>query len=244
MDLHLDSKVFIVTGGTSGLGYATAEALTRENALVLVSSRDPGKVAEAVTSLGGNARGLPCDLADPRTPAALFAAAADFAAERGATLGGVFVSVGGPAKGRFFETTEDDWRAAVDSVLLGTVRLARRAATELPEGGAIGMVLSSSVWNPIADIAISNALRPGLAMTIKTLADEVGPRGIRVFGVSPGVIRTPRLGNAEVPVDDIPLRRLGSPTEFGEVAAFLLSPRASYVTGCTIPIDGGSVRSI
>lgn len=242
MDLSLANTAHIVTGGTSGLGLATAQALISEGARVLVSSRSQEKVDAAVAELGDGSHGIALDNASPEAPATLFRTAAE--AFPDSPVRGLMISVGGPRKGRFFETTEDDWRDAVDSVLLGTLRLARYAGEHLGPGSAIGMVLSSSVWTPVPDIAISNGLRPGLGMMVKTLSDELGPRGIRVVGVAPGVIRTPRVGDAEVPTDHIPLRRLGTPEEFGQVAAFLLSPAAAYVTGSVIPVDGGMIRAL
>ncbi|MEK9810200.1 MAG: SDR family oxidoreductase, partial [Candidatus Nanopelagicales bacterium] len=116
---------------------------------------------------------------------------------------------------------------------------------------SILIVLSSTVKEPIDVLAASNVLRPGLAMLVKDLANELAPRGVRVNGILPGKIATDRLltltggtpeGLAAVEAD-IPMNRLGSPQEFGEVAAFLLSPAASYVTGVLVPVDGGLLRS-
>jgi 3-oxoacyl-[acyl-carrier protein] reductase len=152
------------------------------------------------------------------------------------------------------EAAEDDWRAAVDSVLLGTLRLVKALVPHLADGAAIALVLSTSVREPIPHLAISNGLRPGLAMTAKALSDELGPRGIRVFGLMPGRIATDRIIELDEGTGDpeaarrrteaaIPLRRYGRPEEFGRVAAFALSPAASYLTGLMIPVDGGSLRS-
>ncbi len=138
-------------------------------------------------------------------------------------------------------------------MFLGAVRLARTAAAALREGGVIGFVLSGSVHEPIAGLTISNGLRPGLAGFAKSLADELGPRGIRVVGVLPSRIDTDRVreldalsGNAEASRTaneaSIPLRRYGTPQEFGRTAAFLLSPAASYLTGIMVPVDGGARR--
>lgn len=136
-------------------------------------------------------------------------------------------------------------------MFLGAVRLARAAANVLGEGGVIGFVLSGSVYEPIPGLTISNGLRPGLAGFAKSLADELGPRGIRVVGVLPARIDTDRVreldalsGDAEAAraagEAQIPLRRYGTPEEFGRTAAFLLSPAASYLTGIMVPVDGGS----
>ena len=125
----------------------------------------------------------------------------------------------------------------------------------LGEGAAIGFVLSTSVRQPIPHLAVSNGLRPGLAMTAKALADELGPRGIRVVGLMPGTVATDRITEIENASGDaaamrarteagIPLRRVGRPEEFGRVAAFVLSPAASYVTGTMIAVDGGVLRSL
>lgn len=244
MDLQISGRTFIVTGGSSGLGLATAEALVAEDANVVISSRSQEKIDAAVGQLGDRAAGLALDNAAHDAGERLFAAAAEAFAD--APVAGVFISVGGPAVGHYFDTSEEQWREAIESVFLGSLRLARCACERLETGSAVGMVLSSSVWNPIPSIAISNALRPGIAMAIKNMADEIGPRGIRIFGVAPGQILTPRIGEAPgaEQLSHVPLRRLGQPHEFGQVAAFLLSPIASYITGSVIAVDGGMVRSL
>jgi 3-oxoacyl-[acyl-carrier protein] reductase len=253
MDVGLGGRGYLLTGASRGLGFATARALVDDGAQVLISSRSRRSINSAVVELGGapRAHGLVADLADPEAAGSLVHAART---ELNG-LGGVLISVGGPTPGPVLETSEEAWRAALESVLLGPLRLVKALVPHLSEGAAIGFVLSTSVKEPIGGLAISNGLRPGLAMTAKGLADELGPRGIRVFGLMPGRIATDRIAEIEAASGDaaaararaeeaIPLRRVGRPEEFGRVAAFALSPAASYLTGVMIPVDGGVLRSL
>ncbi len=253
MDLGLGDRVFIVTGGSRGLGFATAEALVADGARVVLASRNAQRLADAVDELGGarHAAGMVADLADPETPRDLV----DTAMDRFGRLDGALISVGGPPPATAAEVTDEQWRSAFETVFLGSVRAARTFAAALPGGGAIALVLSTSVKSPVPGLGLSNGLRPGLAMAAKDMADEYGPRGIRVLGLLPGRILTDRnrelfeaTGDADRAAAEsaatIPLRRIGEPAEFGRVAAFLLSPMAGYVTGTTVAIDGGVLRSL
>ncbi|MEU5636058.1 SDR family oxidoreductase [Streptomyces rishiriensis] len=246
MDLGLKDRVYVVTGATRGLGNAAARELVADGAKVVLTGRDDKRVAEAAAELGPNAVGVAVDNADPDAPARLIAAARD--AFGG--FDGVLVSVGGPPPGFVADNTDEQWQAAFESVFLGAVRLARAAAAELEAGSVIGFVLSGSVHEPIPGLTISNGLRPGLAGFAKSLADELGPRGIRVVGLLPARIDTDRVRELDALSADpeatrtanesrIPLRRYGAPEEFGRAAAFLLSPAASYLTGIMLPVDGG-----
>ncbi|MET9577881.1 SDR family oxidoreductase [Streptomyces sp. DT199] len=247
MDLGLKDRVYVVTGATRGLGNATARELVADGARVVVSGRDEKSVAEAAAELGPNAVGVAVDNADPEAAARLIAVAR----EHWGRFNGVLVSVGGPPAGFVADNTDEQWQAAFESVFLGAVRLARAAAAEMEAGGVIGFVLSGSVYEPIPGLTISNGLRPGLAGFAKSLSDELGPRGIRVVGVLPGRIDTDRVRQLDALSADpeatraasesrIPLRRYGAPEEFGRVAAFLMSPAASYLTGVMVPVDGGA----
>jgi 3-oxoacyl-[acyl-carrier protein] reductase len=253
MDLGLADRVYILTGASKGLGYATAQALVADGARVVVSSRSEEQVRAAVAALGGPGRaaGVAADLAEPQTPETLVRTAHD--AFGG--LDGALVSVGGPPPGTAARMTDAQWRAAFETVFLGSVRAARTFAEAVRPGGAIALVLSTSVRAPISGLGLSNGLRPGLAGVVKDMADEYGPRNVRFVSLLPGRVLTdrtrelfaagadPEAATAAV-ASAIPLGRLGEPAEFGRVAAFVLSPAASYLTGITLPVDGGALRSL
>ncbi|WP_037182456.1 SDR family oxidoreductase, partial [Rhodococcoides fascians] len=232
MDLGLSGKAFVVTGGTEGLGFASARELLREGAKVTVASRSQTKVDEAVTELGAHrpnaVHGMVADNGHPASAQLLV----ESAIAHWGKLDGLVVSVGGPPPSTALDAADEDWTASFESVFLGAVRLAREAAKVMTDGSAIVFVLSTSVKSPLTGLGVSNGLRPGLAMVAKDIADELGPRGIRVVSVLPGRFDTSRGGAVS---DDalarIPLGRIGDPEEFGRTVAFLASPAASYITG-------------
>jgi 3-oxoacyl-[acyl-carrier protein] reductase len=256
MDSKLDGKVFVLTGASRGLGRATAELLVTDGARVVVTGRDRDRLDAAVAALGDGALGVLADNADPASAQTVVDAALD----RWGRLDGALISVGGPPTGTIMETPDAVWTASFESVFVGALRIARAVATAIdatPEqrGGSIVFVLSSSVRAPITNLAVSNGLRPGLAMAAKTLADELGPRGIRVNGLLPGRIGTERVaeldaagGDADAArakaIEGIPLGRYGEPEEFAAAAAFLLSPLSSFVSGAMLPVDGGMLRAL
>jgi 3-oxoacyl-[acyl-carrier protein] reductase len=255
MDLGLTDRVYVVTGASRGLGRAATEQLLAEGARLVLCSRDEealAAVVELAASLGGEVLALPGDLSDPELAGRLCAAAM----ARFGRLDGALISVGGPPAGGTEQVTDAQWRSAFETVFLGPLRLARAVVeTTTAEGSSILFVLSTSVRAPIDGLAISNGLRPGLAMVAKTLADEAGPRGVRVNALMPGRVDTDRVRQLDEasgrPASTrrdwearIPLRRYGQPGEFGRVAAFVLSPAASYLTGAVIPVDGGLTRAL
>ncbi len=251
MDLELRDRVYIVTGGARGLGRATAECLVAEGARVVLSGRSQDSLDAATAELGEAAVSVVANNADPDAPERLLAVAQTTWGQ----VDGALISVGGPPKGPVTGITDDEWTASFESVFLGAVRLSRVIGDALPPGGSLALILSSSVRAPLGDMAISNGLRPGLAMVAKTLADELGPRGIRVNGLMPGRVGTERVAELDAAGGDpegaraaaiktIPLGRYGEPEEFGRAAAFLLSPAASFISGAMVPVDGGMLRSL
>lgn len=256
MDLGLDGRRYVVTGGTRGLGRAVARELVDEGAHVLVASRSPDHVDAAVADLGERTTGLAVDLTDPGAPARLLAGAR----EQLGGIDGAFVSYGGPPTGPAVDLDDEALAASVERALVGPVRVVRDVAAALGDGGAVVLLTSTSSVEPIPDLAGSNVTRPGLWGYVKTLADEVAPRGVRVNALIPGSFATERMRElqadtaarehttpeevAAAMAAEVPLGRLGEPRELGRVVTFLLSPAASYVTGSAWVVDGGKLRGL
>jgi 3-oxoacyl-[acyl-carrier protein] reductase len=253
MDLGLEDRAFVVTAASSGLGRSAAEQLVAEGARVVLVARRAEMLAEAVSRMGPDrAVALAADVTDLQTAETACA----FALDAFGRLDGALISVGGPPAGSVMDTGEEAWRGAFESVFLAALRVSKAVvrhgtASDL----VIAWVLSTSVKTPMPGLATSNGLRPGLAMLVKQLADELGPDGTRVIGLLPGRIETERVRYLDSLKDDpeaarksaeaaIPLRRSGQPEEFGRVAAFVLSPAASYLTGSVISVDGGAQRGL
>lgn len=259
MDLGLSGRCFVLTGASRGLGFATARTLVDEGAHVVLVARDQATLDDAVASLGpDNAVGIAADIAAESTSEIATAAAV----ARFGRLDGALISAGSPSPGTVMTASDADWRTAFETVFLGGLRIARATVAGMtPGNGPTGtgpslvFVLSSSARSPIPGLVLSNGLRPGLAMLVKELADEGGESGIRVNGLLPGRIATDNVFAQDARAGDpttvrrqreqtVPLRRYGEPDEFGRVAAFLLSPAASYVNGSLIAVDGGLLRAL
>jgi 3-oxoacyl-[acyl-carrier protein] reductase len=180
-----------------------------------------------------------------------------------ARWGGVdalLVNAGGPPGGLILDMTDDQWQAAFELTLMSAVRMIRAAVPQMKNGGAILTITSSSIKEPIERLGLSTVMRSGVAGLVKTLADELASQHIRVNNLIPGRIDTERVAQLDqaaakrqgLSVEEvraqsiarIPLKRLGSINEFGAAAAFLLSPAAQYITGATLRVDGGMMRSI
>jgi 3-oxoacyl-[acyl-carrier protein] reductase len=254
VDLGLAGARALIGGGSGGLGSAIGEALIAEGARVGLASRPGQKLTAMATRLGATA--VPADLSTPDGPAAAVATAVD-------AFGGLdllVVNSGGPPPGGFDELDETAWQAAIDGTLWSAIRVLRAALPHLRVGRdpAVLVILSSSAREPIPGLTTSNLIRPGLAGLIKSLVAEIAP--VRINGLAPGRIATDRIAQLDAArsqttglaveevtrqtVARIPLGRYGDPAELGRVAAFLLSPAASYVTGAIIPIDGGMIRAL
>ena len=246
MNLGLDGRTAIVCGASSGMGLAVAEALVAEGANVTMFARRRDVLDRESERLGALCvRG---DLKNPKHLATLVERTLE-------AFGGLDVLVlngGGPPRTRAADLTPEAVEDAVDLLLTPSVRLVALALPHLRESGhgRIVAITSSSVREPIANLALSNTIRPGLVGWLKTLAGELGPDGVTVNVIAPGRIDTDRLREVypDGPTDDdlaaIPLRRIGDPSEIGDVVSFLASDRASYVTGAVLPVDGGLTRGL
>jgi len=244
MDLGLGGKTAIVCGASSGIGLAIAESLAAEGANVAMFARRRELLEREAERLGA----LPVrgDLTNPKNLKRLV----DTTLE---AFGGIDILVnngGGPPRTPATTLTDEDVEDAVELLLLSAIRLTNLCLPHLRESGR-GRVInigSSSVREPIDNLALSNSIRPGVIGWAKTLAREVGPDGVTVNSIAPGRIDTERLAEVFVnrsPDEElatIPLRRFGQPKEIADVVCFLASEQASYVTGAVIAVDGGLTR--
>ncbi len=260
MDLGLAGKAAIVAASSKGLGKASALALAREGARVTICARtaaDLHAAAEEITrETGAEVLAVPADLASEEGIQAVVAATAE-------RFGGVDVLVnnsGGPARGKFADFTDEDWRRAFEVVTLNFVRFVREVVPYMrrQRWGRIVGIQSSSVKQPVEGIDLSNGTRPGVAGLMKALMPDLAKDGITINLVLPGMFLTSRIiaGAGRSPEGDkalqeqlapvaatIPLGRLGDPMELGSLVAFLASQHASYITGAVYQVDGGIIRS-
>ena len=262
MDLGLTGRVAIVAAGSKGLGRAVAEELAREGAQVAICARTPGTLAEAAAQIRkSTGREVFHQALDVRDAAAV----ATFVAAVEAGFGRVDICVtnsGGPPSNSFKNTKPEDWRIAVEQLLMSAVFFARETLPRMGKNkwGRLITITSSAVKQPVDGLLLSNSVRAAVTGLARTLANEYAADGITVNNVCPGYTRTARLDGLASTMSErtgvkpeevfagwereIPARRLGTPEEFAAVVAFLASERASYVTGASLAVDGGLVRSL
>ena len=246
MDLGLSGRTAIVCGASSGIGLGIAESLAAEGANVVMFARRADVLEQEAARIGGLA--VPGDVTSGDDLERLVATAAD-------TYGGVDILVnnsGGPPRIAATDLDAENVRAAIDLLLVSIVRLTSLCLPHLErsDAGRIVTVTSSTVREPIDSLALSNSIRPGIVGWAKSLARELGPKGITVNCIAPGRIDTERVrevypdGPTAEDLASIPLGRLGATREVGDVAAFLCSERASYVSGIVVLVDGALTRGL
>ncbi|RIH65839.1 SDR family oxidoreductase [Mariniphaga sediminis] len=261
MDLHIEGKVFMVAASSKGLGFGIARELACNGATVCLASRTKNEVEEAAHQLreetGATVHASVFDASDARSIKE-WITEVERAFER---IDGLVVNAGGPPPGNFDDFSDEDWEAAFNLTLMSAIRLIRGVLPSMREcgGGSILTVTSLSVKEPINGLLLSNVFRAGVTSLVKSLSNELAGKNIRVNNLIPGGIDTDRLkalnrNVAEkqgVPVEKIrqknesaiPLGRYGTIAEFGNAGAFLLSDAASYITGVSLVVDGGVLKS-
>lgn len=250
MDLGIEGRVALVMGSSKGIGRAIAGSLAAEGAKVAIASRSRERLEEAAAEIGGETAVFEADTGDLERLAKLPGEVAE-------ALGPIEILVtntGGPPVGTAIAAGVDQWREAYDSLMLAPRVLIEAALPAMRDAGwgRIVNVGSSSTREPIAGLALSNAHRPGLIGFLKTLSREVAADGITVNDIATGRFATDRLASnwgswkemEESAAKEVPAGRLGDPAEYGDLVAFLASERAGYITGTSIAIDGGLLRSV
>lgn len=263
MDLGLRGKVAIVAASSNGLGRATAMCLAQEGALVTVNGRDAVRLAATAAEIravtGGNVIEVVSDLSRAEACTQLI----DETLSQRGRLDALVCNAGGPPPGTFASFPDDDpWLAAIELNLMSTLRMSRAAIPHLEAqgGGSITNIVSISVKQPIANLVLSNTARTAVIGLARSLALEYADRNIRVNNICPGSILTDRIRSIaeresretgkgvdailEREGRAIPMGRHGTPEEFGQVVTFFASPAASYVTGATVQVDGGSYKGL
>jgi 3-oxoacyl-[acyl-carrier protein] reductase len=262
MDLGLKNKVALVAASSQGLGRAVAEELAAEGASLVLCARDSRTLAETAASIAektnAHVLAVPADV----TVAEDIKRLVDAGNERFGRIDILVTNAGGPPAGRFEQLTPQQWEDAIRLTLLSAVELTRQVLPGMKERrwGRIINITSIAVKQPVENLLLSNSLRAGLTGFARTLANEVAPDGITVNNVLPGYTRTERLDElAQMMAEkqgisasefrgkwekEIPMGRLGEPREFAAMVTFLASERASYVTGTSIQVDGGWIRSL
>ena len=255
MDLGLQGTAAVVGGASSGMGLPIARALAAEGCAVTAVARGQERLEQAAAAIGPGTLAVAGDVRDPDAPASV--SVDETVAERG-RLDIVVNNAGGPPPGTFDSTPAEAWAEAFELSLNSAVRLTRLALPHLRASGRgrIVNITSWSVREPIPNLMLSNAIRPGVVGWAKTLSHELGPDGITVNTIAPGKIDTDRVREIWAPVprpggrraratsQAVPARRLGRPDEIAAAVTFLCSTQAAYISGAVLPVDGGVLRGI
>lgn len=262
MDLGLKGRVAIVAAASKGLGRAVAEEFARNGAEVAICARSAANLEKAVESIR---KSTGREVFSRELDVTRAEAVRDFVAAVEKRFGRVDICVtnaGGPPSKKFLDISLDDWRSAFELTLMSAVYFAREVLPLMRQRhwGRLIAITSVSVKQPIDNLLLSNSLRAGVTGLMRTLANEFGPDGITVNCVCPGYTLTERLDElAEIQAKNaglnrdkiferlstqVPVGRIGKPEEFAAMVAFLASERASYINGCSIPVDGGYVKSL
>lgn len=262
MNLGLQGKCAIVCAASKGLGRATALSLAREGARVAICARSAQALEEAAAEIRHVTGGVVVPIVADVSRADDVDRLVDAAARQLGAVDILITNTGGPKSGPFTSLSDEDWREAIDSLLMSVVRLSRAVIPHMRarRGGRILHITSVSAKQPVAGLVLSNALRAGITGLARTLANELAPDNILVNCVAPGYTATDRvveLADAAASREgisaeavqqrtlaQIPMQRLATTDEFADVVTFLASDRASYVTGTTLQIDGGYVRGL
>ncbi|HYX27982.1 MAG TPA: SDR family oxidoreductase [Pyrinomonadaceae bacterium] len=262
MDLGLNNKVALVAAASRGLGRAVAEELAREGASLVICSRKQETIErvanEIAKSSGAKVFGFAADVSNPNDVERLVQSAID----RFGRIDILVTNSGGPPAGPFEAFDMDQWEAATRLLLYSSVNLARAVLPGMKERrwGRILNITSIAVKQPVDNLILSNSLRAGVTGFARTLANEVAQFGITVNNIMPGYTRTERVEELAKMLaekqgitseefiarweQEIPMHRIGDPREFAALATFLVSERASFITGTSIPVDGGWIRSL
>lgn len=262
MDLQVEGKVFMVAASSKGLGFGIAQELAKNGAIVCIASRTKQDIEKAAESLRKETGAIiHSSVFDASSAESIknWIAEVETAFER---IDGLVVNAGGPPPGNFDDFTDEDWNVAFNLTLMSAVLLIRGVlpAMRAGGGGSILTVTSMSVKEPVNRLLLSNVFRSGVTSLVKSLSNELAGENIRVNNLMPGRIDTDRVksldkNNAEksgISVAEIkskneatiPLGRYGNIEEFGKAGAFLLSPAASYITGVSLAVDGGIMKTV
>jgi len=244
MDLAITGRTALITGGSKGLGFASAEALGREGARLVLAARTESTLTDAARKL--DAVPVIADLAQR----AGVLGCIDDTREAIGNPDILVINSGGPAPATFAETTPDGWRVAADQLFHFTIEMLDAFLAPMREKGRgrVVVITSFAAREPIANLLYSNALRAGIHGLINSIAAEVAGDGVTINAVMPGYIKTDRMTGIGLDLDriaaTIPAKRLGRPEEVGDLVAFLCSDRAAYITGQAMACDGGILKGI